>query len=133
MRRYSESAATSPTVSSGNLKSNSPSPSPTSPTDISLTHIHARCVPYATRIRYPNYYGMSSPFSDDDSDDSDSPFSPPTQAHAHGRGRASARPAVYEAQPETIEKGGIVDGSVSGGAGSGHEHEHARSESSTLR
>ncbi|TFK80836.1 hypothetical protein K466DRAFT_364342 [Polyporus arcularius HHB13444] len=97
MRRYSESSATSP--SSGNADR------PISPTDVSLTHIHARCVPYATRVRFPDYYGTSSPFSDDDSDDSDSPLSPPEQ---RDRGRPLvSRPAVYEAHPGTIEKGGI--------------------------
>ena len=112
----------------------SPSTSPASPTNVSLTHIHARCVPYATRVRFPDYYGMSSPFSDDDSDDSDSPLSPPDHAH-HERGRAT-RPAVYEAQPGTIEEGGIVAGSGSGaGSAHGHEHghEHERSESGGRR
>ena len=110
----------------------SPSTSPASPTNVSLTHIHARCVPYATRVRFPDYYGMSSPFSDDDSDDSDSPLSPPDHAH-HERGRAT-RPAVYEAQPGTIEEGGIVAGSGSGaGSAHGHEHGHERSESGGRR
>ncbi|KAI0714033.1 hypothetical protein C8T65DRAFT_158238 [Cerioporus squamosus] len=100
MRRYSESSATSTSSANSN--------SPTSPTDVSLTHIHARCVPYATRVRFPDYYGMSSPFSDDDSDDSDSPLSPP-EHRDRDRGRPLApRPAVYEAQPQTIEKGGIA-------------------------
>ena len=102
-------------------------------------------MPYATRVRFPDYYGMSSPFSDDDSDDSDSPLSPPDHAHAHThthththaqaqaheRGRAT-RPAVYEAQPGTIEEGGIVAGSGSG-AGSAHGHGHERSESGGRR
>lgn len=94
-----------------------------SPTDTPLSHIHARCIPFATRVRFPDYYGPSSPFSDDDYDDegdsdSDMAYSP----FEHDRGRpllSSSPPAVsvYQPQPHTLENGGLSEAAARPGSG----------------
>ena len=80
----------------------------------SLTHVHSRCIPFATRVRFPDYYGSANAYSDDDDDDSDcdSPQSPPEE---YERGRPlqqQSQPAVFEAPPQTLEKGGISAGTA---------------------
>ncbi|KAH9924281.1 uncharacterized protein BXZ73DRAFT_103571 [Epithele typhae] len=109
-------------VASGSASASDDSTSP-APEDapLTVTHVHARCVPFATRVRYPDFYGRSSAFSDSDpdSDDSDldspSPRTPVDHAHhVHERGRspwragtrpAASTPQVYAAPPSTLEKG----------------------------
>lgn len=78
-----------------------------SPTDGSLTHVHSRCIPFSTRVRFPDYYGTTSALSDDDDSDSDSPQSPPE--FERGRPLQAHQPIVFEAPPQTLEKGGISD------------------------
>ncbi|KAI0632032.1 hypothetical protein C8Q77DRAFT_1074137 [Trametes polyzona] len=103
-RRFSESAAMS--SSSDDAYHTSPSSS-----DPSLSHAHSRCIPFATRVRFGEYY--SNPSADDDSssssdsDDSDSPVSPPAQDAGRGRSLVHSEPGVYRAQPGTLEKGGL--------------------------
>ena len=61
-------------------------------------------------MRYPDYYGLASPFSDGDSDsDSDAPDTPAEQETRCGRGRSpfAPQPAVYEARPATVESGAL--------------------------
>ena len=70
-------------------------------------------------MRYPDYYGLSSPFSDCDSD-SDSDASP-QRTPEYERGRSPfvvSRPAVYEAQPSTVEQGAISESTERPGSGS---------------
>ena len=78
-----------------------------SPTDSSLTHVHSRCIPFSTRVRFPDYYGPASALSDDDDSDSDSPQSPPD--FERGRPLQAHQPIVFEAPSQMLEKGGISD------------------------
>lgn len=117
---------------------------------VSLSHIHARCIPFATRVRYPDYYGASSPFSDYDEEEedeasssdsgSDSPHSPspspslvdqmdvPPRGRTPFKSRHSSRAqphvAVYEPMPRTLEQGGIS-------AAASHSHRDSSSLSSS--
>ncbi|KAI0770502.1 hypothetical protein C8Q74DRAFT_1186560, partial [Fomes fomentarius] len=105
---------------------------------VSLSHIHARCIPFATRVRYPDYYGASSPFSDYDEEEeeeedeasssdsgSDSPHSPsPSPSLSRHSSRAQPHVAVYEPMPRTLEQGGIS-------AAAGHSHSHSHSSSTS--
>ena len=106
-RRDSESSATTASDDGNN-----------SPTETSLTHVHARCIPFATRVRYPDYYGLSSPFSDCDSDSDSEPPSPPLEVE-RGRSPFVSRPAIYEAPSSTMEKGGITASTAAERPGSG--------------
>ncbi|KAI1793267.1 hypothetical protein LXA43DRAFT_233316 [Ganoderma leucocontextum] len=86
-----------------------------SPTDGSLTHVHSRCIPFSARVRFPDYYGPASALSDDDDSDSELPQSPPE----FERGRPlQARPTVFEAPPQTLEKGGISEEAARSRSGS---------------
>ena len=131
LRRRDSESSSARSISSDGSDNASP-PSPTSPADTSLTHVHARCVPFATRVRYPDFYGLPSPFSDSDGDgdsdsDEDAP-SPLTPQSPPSRGRSPFRssrwspveePAVYEAPANTVEQGAISmsSGAVSTGGG----------------
>ncbi|KAI0755156.1 hypothetical protein C8Q80DRAFT_415526 [Daedaleopsis nitida] len=138
-RRDSASSSNSPDDSDNSV-------SPTGETSHSLSHVHARCIPFATRVRFPDYYGASSPFSDRDEDEdegdnsSDSDGSPlpspslpapphergrspyrtqPPRGHSHKHAQALTQPAVYEAQSRTLEQGGISETSARAHTGSG--------------
>ncbi|TBU38182.1 hypothetical protein BD309DRAFT_874894 [Dichomitus squalens] len=80
----------------------------------SLTHVHSRCIPFATRVRFPDYYGAPSAYSDDDdgsdesdASDADTPAGSPREYERGRPLRQSSQPAVFEALPRTLEKGGI--------------------------
>ncbi|KAH9846118.1 hypothetical protein C2E23DRAFT_891182 [Lenzites betulinus] len=95
-RRFSESAA---------LSSSSEDAHPAPAEDPSLAHTHSRCIPFAARVRFGDYYANPSALDDSssgsgsDSDDPDSPLSP-----ARGRTLLS-EPGVYRAQARTLEDG----------------------------
>ncbi|KAJ8473626.1 hypothetical protein ONZ51_g7748 [Trametes cubensis] len=113
-RRFSESSAMHTSAESGHHASTS---------EPAIAHVHARCIPFAARVRYGDYYANPSAYDDcsSDSDDPDSPQSPPGQdAVAGARGRAlHSEPGVYREQSRTLEKGGLSHSQESTRPGSG--------------
>ncbi|KAI0822024.1 hypothetical protein BC628DRAFT_714612 [Trametes gibbosa] len=109
-RRFSESAAMG--CSSEDDAHPSAAAAAAAPSaDPSLAHTHARCIPFATRVRFGEYYANPSACDDSgsssDSDDPDSPVSSPA------RGRLlHAQPGVYRAQSRTREEEGGITGSA---------------------
>ncbi|KAH9889847.1 hypothetical protein C8Q73DRAFT_747611 [Cubamyces lactineus] len=110
-RRFSESSAMHTSTESGHH---------TFTSEPAIAHVHARCIPFAARVRYGDYYANPSAYDDcsSDSDDPDSPQSPPEQSSARGRALL-AEPGVYRGQPGTVEKGGLSSSQESARPGSG--------------
>lgn len=102
-RRFSESAA----VSHNSEDTHYPSPTPSA--DPSLAHVHSRCISFATRVRFGDFYANPSAFEDSSSSDSDDPDTPqsPSEPDAASRGRKLlyAEPGVYRAPSRTLEGG----------------------------
>ncbi|KAI0769047.1 hypothetical protein BD413DRAFT_614080 [Trametes elegans] len=107
-RRFSESSAMHTSTSS-------PAPSPSAPAlePAPITHIHARCIPFAARVRYGDHYAHPGAHDDDeDSSDSDSErsgsASPPSPSPA---------PAVYRTPARTLERGALTAADARAGSG----------------
>ncbi|KAL7280080.1 hypothetical protein ACG7TL_006495 [Trametes sanguinea] len=82
-----------------------------------ITHVHSRCIPFAARVRYGDYYANPSAYDDSssDSDDPESPQSPPDQDPGRGRSLHS-QPAVFHAPQRALEtEGGIEHSQESNG------------------
>ncbi|KAI0333773.1 hypothetical protein GY45DRAFT_236905 [Cubamyces sp. BRFM 1775] len=112
-RRFSESSAMHTSAEGGHHASSS---------EPAIAHIHARCIPFAARVRYGDYYANPSAYDDcsSDSDDPDSPQTPAGQGAAGARGRPlHAEPGVYREQSCTLEKGGLSPSQESPRPGSG--------------
>lgn len=71
-------------------------------------HVHSRCVPFSARVRFPDFYGPASALSDDEDDWDSEPLQSPPEFE-RGRSLQAHQPSVFEAPPQTLEKGGISE------------------------
>ncbi|KAI0352665.1 hypothetical protein OH77DRAFT_779035 [Trametes cingulata] len=114
-RRFSESSAMHSMSEDASYHSTSiPNPSSSDP---ELAHSHARCVPFAARVRFGDYYANPSAYDDSSSDSDSDPDSGAGSPSDSERGRTL--PGVYEAPARTLEKGGIAHGQGGQRSGSG--------------
>ncbi|KAI9058167.1 hypothetical protein FKP32DRAFT_1614688 [Trametes sanguinea] len=113
-RRFSESSAMH-TSTKADRQAAAPPVQP-------ITHVHSRCIPFAARVRYGDYYANPSAYDDSssDSDDPESPQSPPDQEPGRGR-TLHSQPAIFHAPQRALETEGGIERSQesTGRSGSG--------------